>query len=91
MSKFNVGDMALTIYPVPSIPAGTVVILDSKLSPGERFKGPDGAMYTALANGWICSRPDDPRTVAYAESSLMPLRGDFEREQRNTKEAEPCV
>jgi hypothetical protein len=90
MSKFNVGDMALTIYPVPSIPAGTVVVLDHKLSPGERFKGPDGASYTALALGWICSLPGTTRSVAYAQTSLMPLRGDFAPEQQKAREAQPC-
>ncbi|MFJ2526225.1 hypothetical protein ACIOWB_24175 [Pseudomonas capeferrum] len=91
MIKFNLGDMALTIYPVPGIPAGTVVVLDHKLSPGEKFKGPDGATYTALALGWICSLPGTTRTVAYAQTSLMPLRGDFAPEQQKAKEAEPCA
>ena len=91
MSKFNVGDLALTIYPVPGVPAGTVVDLLHKLSPGEAFKGPDGLTYTALARGWICARPGDNRSVAYAETSLMPLLGDFEQEEQKAKEAEPCA
>ncbi|WP_137137298.1 hypothetical protein [Pseudomonas asiatica] len=90
MSKFNVGDLALTIYPVPGVPAGTVVDLLHKLSPGEAFKGPDEADLHALALGWICARPGDNRSVAYAETSLMPLRGDFEPEQQKAK-AEPCA
>lgn len=91
MSKFNVGDMALTIYPVPGIPAGTVVVLDHKLSPGEKFKGPDGSTCTALALGWICSLPGTTKTVAYAQTSLMPLRGDFEPEQQKSKEIDLCA
>lgn len=39
MSKFNVGDLALTIYPVPGVPAGTVVDLLHKLSRGS-VQGP---------------------------------------------------
>ena len=91
MSKFSVGDIALTIYPVPGIPAGTVVSLDHKLSPGEQFKGPNGFTYTALALGWICSLPGTSKSVAYAQTSLMPLRGDFEPEKQKAKEVEPCA
>lgn len=91
MSKFNVGDLALSIYPIPSIPAGTVVELLHKLSPGEDFIGPGGVSCTALAHGWICARPGETKTVAYAETSLMPLRGDFAPEQQKAKEAEPCA
>lgn len=91
MSKLNVGDLALTIYPVPGVPPGTVVDLLHKLCPGEAFKRPDGSTYTALAHGWICARPGDSRSVAYAETSLMPLRGDFAHEHQKAKEAEPCA
>jgi len=91
MSRFNVGDLALSIYPIPSIPAGTVVELVHKLSSGEGFMGPGGMSCTALAYGWICQRPGESRSVAYAETSLMPLRGDFDPEQQKAREAEPCA
>lgn len=91
MSKFNVGDLALSIHPLPSIPAGTVVELMCKLSPGESFIGPGGVSYTALAHGWICARPGESKTSAYAETSLIPLRGDFAPEQQKAKETEPCA
>lgn len=85
MNKFNVGDLALTIYPLQSVPAGTVVVLEQKLSPGEHFIGPRGEGFTALSHGWICSRPEFPAMLAYAESSLMPLRGDFAPERQKSK------
>lgn len=85
MSKFNVGDLALTIYPLQSVPAGTVVVLEQKLSPGEHFIGPGGEGFTALSHGWICRRPGYPAMLAYAESSLMPLRGHFAPDQQKSK------
>lgn len=81
--KFEVGDLALTIYPIPSVPAGTVIQLDQRLSLGDVFRL-SGEMYVALADGWICSKPDIESRLAYAESSLMPLRGDFAPEQQKS-------
>lgn len=84
-NQFKPGDLALTIYPLPSVEAGTVVVLDRRLGYGEQFKM-FGQTYTALAVGWICSRPDHGDVLAYAETSLMPLRGDFQPERQQSRE-----
>lgn len=74
-NQFKVGDLALTIYPIPSIEAGTVVSLDRKLDPGCEFTM-FGITYQAMQAGWLCSKPELASVLAYAETSLMPLRGD---------------
>ncbi|MGO2711579.1 hypothetical protein [Pseudomonas helleri] len=75
-NQFRVGDLALTIYPIPSLEAGSVVSLDRKLDPGCEFTM-NGITFRALQAGWICSNPGLSSVLAYAETSLMPLRGDF--------------
>lgn len=75
-NQFRVGDLALTIYPIPSLEAGSVVSLDRKLDPGCEFTM-HGITFQALQAGWICSNPGLSSVLAYAETSLMPLRGDF--------------
>lgn len=76
ISQFRAGDLALTIYPIPSLVAGSVVSLDRKLDPGCEFTM-HGITFKALQAGWICSHPGLTSVLAYAETSLMPLRGDF--------------
>lgn len=84
-NKFRVGDLALTIYPIPSLVAGSVVSLDRKLDPGCEFTM-HGITFKALEAGWICSHPGLTSFLAYAETSLMPLRGDFSPEQQKSQE-----
>lgn len=74
--KFSAGDMALTLYPIPVVEAGTVVVLDRHLDTGAEFEV-FGITYKALQPGWLCSKPGLDSILAYAETSLMPLRGDF--------------
>ncbi|MFA0920450.1 hypothetical protein ACDH53_24495 [Pseudomonas tremae] len=74
-NKFSVGDLALTIYPIPSVEAGSVVLLDRRLEQGSKFTMP-GITFQALEVGWLCSKPGTESLLAYAETSLMPLRGD---------------
>lgn len=75
-NKFNVGDLALTIYPLPAIDAGSVVSLEKRLDVGCQFTL-YGISFRALQVGWLCSKPGIESPLAYAETSLMPLRGDF--------------
>jgi hypothetical protein len=85
MSKFNPGDMALTIYPIPKVEAGTVVLLDKKIAAGGKFQM-FGLEFFAMQDGWLCSIPGTSLGLAYAETSLMPLRGDFAPEQKKSRE-----
>ncbi|MCP1651671.1 hypothetical protein [Pseudomonas nitroreducens] len=87
MSKFNPGDLAMTKYPIPKIEAGSVVTLERSLEQGDRFTL-YGVTFIALARGWICSKPGIDSPLAYAETSLMPLKGDFQPEQQKAKEVE---
>ena len=73
--KFSVGDMALTVYPIPAVEAGTVVVLDRQLDAGAEFEI-FGQTYKALQAGWLCSKPGLNSVLAYAETSLMPLKLD---------------
>ncbi|EPM66130.1 hypothetical protein [Pseudomonas syringae] len=74
-NQFKPGDLALTIYPIPSVEAGSVVLLDRRLEQGSKFTM-SGITFQALEVGWLCSKPGLESPLAYAESSLMPLRGD---------------
>ncbi|WP_339733175.1 hypothetical protein [uncultured Pseudomonas sp.] len=83
--KLEVGGMALTLIDLPPVMAGSVVELLERLTEGDIVDTPSGP-HVALGNGWICAHELAPLNAAYADKSLMPLRGDFQPERQLSKE-----
>ena len=73
--RFAPGDLALTLVDLPPVMAGSVVELDCHIEAGDLIDTPSGTLQ-ANGNGWICIHPLVPGKCAYADASLMPLRGD---------------
>lgn len=90
-NQFKVGDLAMTKISIPALPAGSVVELVEAVNKDGFVHAEDGQVFIAVQDGWLCRHPLIDRSLAYAESSLMPLRGDFEPEQHKQREAEPCA
>lgn len=86
MSNFRAGDPAITLIDLSPIMAGSVVELECAIAKGDVIEHPGGRLI-ALENGWICRHHLAPGKVAYAESALMPLRGDPEPEKQKAVEA----
>ena len=77
MSQFNPGDLALTLINLGRlIPAGSVVELTKAIRPGDNL-GTKQRPIIAIARGWFCTHREAGDKNPYAETSLMPLRGDF--------------
>lgn len=81
--KLEVGAMALTLIDLPPIMAGSVVELIERITKGDFVDTPSGR-YVAKGDGWICAHELAPLNAAYADKSLMPLRGDFAPEQQKS-------
>jgi len=89
--QFKPGDLALTLIDLPPIMmAGSVVELETRLEKGDVVHTSTGPL-VASGFGWICLHPLAPGKCAYADSALMPLRGDFSLEQQKVREIEPCA
>lgn len=86
MSQFKPGDLALTLISLPAVPAGSVVQLDERVTANQMFKIEGVGTFLSKDTGWLCSREGQPHIFAYADKSLMPLRGDFAPEQQKSRE-----
>lgn len=86
-SVFKVGDSALTLIQLPVLPAGSVVVLEKKIWPGDNLASEQRPII-AIAEGWWCRHSDVGSGLPFAEKSLMPLRGDFASEPQKTTEVE---
>ncbi|HHJ1547041.1 TPA: hypothetical protein ACQGTE_000563 [Pseudomonas aeruginosa] len=85
MSKFKVGDMAMTLVYDSALPAGSVVELERELKKGDEI----ARGFVAPSAGWIVRHPEVSREVlAYGDHELMPLKWDFQPEQQKAKEVE---
>lgn len=82
MNKFNPGDLALTLVSLRILPAGSVVELNKAINPGDKV----GQWHTAGVKGWYCTHADIGDRLPFAETSLMPLRGDFATERQKSSE-----
>lgn len=85
--NFKPGDLALTLISLPAAAAGSVVQLDERVMANQILKIEGVGTFLSKATGWLCSREGQPHILAYADGSLMPLRGDFNPEQQKAKEA----
>lgn len=85
--NFKPGDLALTLISLPAAPAGSVVQLDERVTANQIFRIESVGAFLSKDTGWLCSREGQPHILAYADKSLMPLRGDFTPEQQKAKEA----
>ncbi|PYD05926.1 hypothetical protein DND90_21545 [Pseudomonas syringae pv. maculicola] len=85
-NQFKPGDFALTLISLSILPAGSVVELYKVISPGDNL-GCARNPIPAVRKGWWCAHSEIGDRLPYAETSLMPLRGDFVSEQQKAKEA----
>lgn len=88
--QFKSGDPALTLVSLSILPAGSVVELYKVINPGDNL-GSSRMPVPAMVRGWWCAHSEIGDRLPFAETSLMPLRGDFAPEQQKAKEAEPCA
>lgn len=89
-NNFKPGDLALTLISLPILPAGSVVELYKAIKPGDNLNCVRHPI-PAIRKGWWCAHGEIGDRLPFAETSLMPLRGDFVPEQQKAKEAEPCA
>ena len=89
--NFKPSDLALTLISLPAAAAGSVVQLDERVMANQIFEIKGVGTFLSKDTGWLCSREGQPHILAYADTSLMPLRGDFTHEQQKSKEGEPCL
>lgn len=85
MSQFKPGDLALTLISLSILPAGSVVELYKAINPGDNV-GSKRRPIPAVVKGWWCAHSDIGDRLPFAETSLMPLRGDFAPEQQKSRE-----
>ena len=85
MSQFKVGDLALTLISLSILPAGSVVELYKAINPGDNV-GSKHRPVPAAVKGWWCAHSEIGDRLPFAETSLMPLRGDFAPEQQKSRE-----
>lgn len=88
--NFKPGDLALTLISLSILPAGSVVELYKAINPGDNLNCARHPI-PAVRKGWWCARGEIGDRLPFAETSLMPLRGDFSHERQKTKEDEPCL
>ncbi|QEY70490.1 hypothetical protein [Pseudomonas denitrificans (nom. rej.)] len=88
MSKFKVGDLALLLMDVEQIKAGSVVELLMPLEAGRIVREKGGDQIRVLEHSWAFYHGEEPnRACGFCpERYLMPLRGDFQPEQKKAKE-----
>lgn len=89
-NNFKPGDLALTLISLRILPAGSVVELYKAINPGDNLNCVRRPI-PAMCKGWWCAHGEIGDRLPFAETSLMPLRGDFTPEQQKAKEVEPCV
>ena len=82
MSKLNPGDLAITLVSLRILPAGSVVELNKAINPGDKV----GQWHIAEVKGWFCTHVDIGDRLPFAETNLMPLRGDFATELQKASE-----
>ncbi|PNG31528.1 hypothetical protein [Pseudomonas protegens] len=83
---FKSGDLALTLISLSILPVGSVVELYKAINPGDNL-GSARNPIPAVRRGWWCAHSEIGDRLPFAETSLMPLRGDFATEQQKAKEA----
>lgn len=88
-NQFKVGDLAVTLTDCEEYTAGSVVELVSHAPEDHLFVRKRGSFFAA-EDGWIV-RFGDGVEGFFVSRFLMPLRGDFEPEQQNQREVEPCA
>ncbi|NWD49041.1 hypothetical protein [Pseudomonas gingeri] len=83
--NFKPGDLALTLISLSILPAGSVVELYKVVNPGDNLSC---ARYPILATrkGWWCAHGEIGDRLPFAETSLMPLRGDFAPGRQKSRE-----
>lgn len=87
MAKFKAGDPALTLVPLSILPAGSVVVLEEPILPGDNL-GTQRDPVILGADGWWCWHGVIGGGLPFREKSLMPLRGDFSREREDADAGE---
>lgn len=85
MSQFKEGDPAVTLVSLTILPAGSVVELYRAIKPGDNVCTESNPIY-ATVPGWWCAHAEVGDRLPFAESSLMPLRGDFTPEREKSSE-----
>ncbi|MGP5449024.1 hypothetical protein ACTXOX_14800 [Pseudomonas helleri] len=88
--NFKPGDLALTLISLSILPAGSVVEVYKAINPGDNLNCARHPI-PAVRKGWWCARGEIGDRLPFAETSLMPLRGDFSHERQKAKEDEPCL
>ena len=83
--KLEVGALALTLIDLPPVMAGSVVELLERITKGDFVDTPSGR-HVAKGDGFICAHELAPLNAAYADRSLMPLRGEFQPQRQLSKE-----
>lgn len=71
------GDLALTLVFDTEIPQGSQVELIERIQKGQLLIGKDRQMKAPTA-GWYVTHLGADVKVAYGDSELMPLRGEFD-------------
>lgn len=98
--NFKQGDLAIIVNARVMVDfIGCVVELQQRISPGEIYISPSGkrVFNTSGGHSWVCfgecfnfqegSEFGGAGWANIAEQHLMPLRGDFTKEQQKAKEA----
>lgn len=85
-NQFKPGDLALTLVDDDFIPAFSVVTLDSRASKGDPCFTWDNKPDVAEDDGWFVHYPSSTEAWFYVDKELMPLRGDFAKEQQKSRE-----
>lgn len=75
-NKFQVGDLAITLVSLRILPAGSVVELYKAINPGDNL-GSLSHPFPAAVPGWFCAHSEIGDRLPFAESLLMPLRGEY--------------
>jgi hypothetical protein len=89
--QFKPKNHALTLVSKYQIPAMSEVELVIFRLKGQKAEEPDGQLWVAPHDGWIVGRDGEEGYGFFKPQQLMPLRGDFKRDQQKAKEAEPCL
>ncbi|NWC11916.1 hypothetical protein HX776_24320 [Pseudomonas agarici] len=84
--NFKPGDLALTMIGLSILPAGSVVELYKAINPGDNLSTKRHPV-PAMRKGWWCAHSVIGDRLPFAETSLMPLRGNFANDRQKAKEA----